>query len=427
MNASSIPCRYTPQGWFAAGTVGNACADPKYVEGCIFWIDPTNTTRHFVDSCDTAPCGANACGAGLHTIGSGILQFDDSPAHFDCSMWSTSCDKATAASCDAPETAALSAVEKLCLGQTSCSIPASAAVFGTPTCRGAVSLGVVASGCTAAPAPLATVYVFDFGQSMSGVATLQLPTAAMPGTAITLKYAEVLKSDSSGTVKMDWCNGNEADACVCPAGAINCANQTDRVILSGNAAKDGTTFTPSFTYHGYRYVQVEGLHSAPTADTLTANFVHTAVRETGKIKFNASLDILNKIQTAIKYTQLSNFHSHPTDCPTREKRGWTGDSQITSAGASMNFDTGSFYDNWLQVFGDHQDVGCALHGKEPVFPQGPADKCCNPKVGSFGCDYSGIPDGPGGFNETSGSIADVVPFTYVCQICHPPPIHPVCG
>ena len=59
---------------------------------------------------------------------------------------------------------------------------------------------------------------------------------------------------------------------------------------------------------------------------------------------------LNKIQKAYIYTQLSNMHSHPTDCPTREKRGWTGDSQLTSGGAALNFDALTFYGTAFGTF-----------------------------------------------------------------------------
>jgi hypothetical protein len=114
----------------------------------------------------------------------------------------------------------------------------------------------------------------------------------------------------TGTVKMDWCA--EADDCACGGTSINCANQTDRVFLRGDST--GESFTPSFTYHGYRYVQVEGLLAPPTNTTLTAMFVHTAVTPTSKIHFNSSFEILNEIQTAIEYTSGARF---PTESHTR--------------------------------------------------------------------------------------------------------------
>ena len=55
----------------------------------------------------------------------------------------------------------------------------------------------------------------------------------------------------------------------------------------------------------------------PTAETLTSLRVGTRVESTGKLQFNASVDVLNKIQNAVRYTQMSNIHSHPEDCPQR--------------------------------------------------------------------------------------------------------------
>eukprot|EP01051_Picozoa_sp_SAG22_P004324 SAG22_NODE_229_length_14598_cov_13.257052_5_plen_85_part_00 len=76
---------------------------------------------------------------------------------------------------------------------------------------------------------------------------------------------------------------------------------------------------------GFRYVSIEGLPArfAPDNSTLTSHFVHSDTKVTGDIHFhNETLDILNKIQKAIVYTQRSNFHTIPTDCCQREKRGW---------------------------------------------------------------------------------------------------------
>ena len=130
---------------------------------------------------------------------------------------------------------------------------------------------------------------------------------------------QVLKPD--GTVKMDWCGGHEGHACVCTG--INCANQTDQVVLRGDAA--GETFTPTFTYHGFRYVQIEGWPAAsppPDPRSLTALFVHSAVKQTGSVVFNESLAILNGIQKAYIYTQLSN--SEDLDTPfTRNPRRYS--------------------------------------------------------------------------------------------------------
>lgn len=246
-------------------------------------------------------------------------------------------------------------------------------------------------------------FVFDFGKAMAGFATLRV-LGSPAGTKITLKYAEVLKGD--GTVNMAFCPGEGATCRVGPNDG-NFANQTDLYITGGQTEEE---FTPHFTYHGFRYVQVEGLPAGVSLyNVLTAHFVHTNVSATGDVHFERqSMQILNQIQEAIKYTQLSNMHHHPTDCPQREKRGWMGDSQITSREATLNFDTALFYKTWVTSISDAQRESCHspghMHGSTTLEQ---SLQCCDPKVPQFGCDYRGVTDN---FTNSWGSVPDVVPF-----------------
>ena len=258
-------------------------------------------------------------------------------------------------------------------------------------------------------------FVFDFGNNMAGFTRMRSATGLPPGTIATLKYGEVLNKD--GSVSQPWGHGP----------GINQANQTDRYTFRG---EPGETFTPSFTYHGFRYVQVEGLPGdiVPTASFLTALFVRTAIPRSGHVEFGGArgaaqhpagstyrYQILNEIQRAIVQTQASNVHSHPTDCPQREKRGWTGDGQVTAGQCALNFDSGAMYATWLQSMVDSAAVGCALAPKTPAFPQPAVFECCDPSHPAFGCDYTGLPPGGlhGGFSEAQGSVADVVPYMHV--------------
>lgn len=170
---------------------------------------------------------------------------------------------------------------------------------------GPPQLAVIANGCT--PAPPANDWIFDLGVNMAGVATLRLPSGVAAGTAIKLRYAEVLKAD--GDVDMAW-GGENLQA---TPGQGNCANQTDEYITHGGPETE--TYTPFFTYHGYRYVKVEGLPASitPTAGMITGHFLHSNVSVAGSVHFKKpELSILNGIQKAIKYTQLSNYYHHPT-------------------------------------------------------------------------------------------------------------------
>ena len=92
-------------------------------------------------------------------------------------------------------------------------------------------------------------------------------------------------------------------------------NQTSLYITSGRGGTE--TFRPTFSYYGVRYAALSGLPAdyTPTEKTLTALRVNTLVPRTGSVSFNASVAVLNKIQSAVLYTQQSNIHSHPRGLP----------------------------------------------------------------------------------------------------------------
>jgi len=232
-----------------------------------------------------------------------------------------------------------------------------------------VSITKVSSSATTTTATTTNnnVWVFDMSTNMAGFATLSVSRslALVPNQPLVLKYGEVLNKD--GTVHMAYCTdkGVPRSGSDCTCTGINCANQTDTFYPAPAKTTnddDAVTYTPSFTYHGFRYIQIEGFapQYTPSAKDITALFVHSAVRQTGSVHFPTNYSMLNQIQSAIVQTQLSNLHFHPTDCPQREKRGWTGDAQFTSRQANLNFDMTELYRNWLQTMANHDAAGCAL-------------------------------------------------------------------
>merc|ERR1711871_1504953 len=104
------------------------------------------------------------------------------------------------------------------------------------------------------------------------------------------------------------------------------------------------------------------------------------VESAGGVEFSASSAegrTLNKIQKSYLQTQRNNLHAIPTDCPTREKRGWMADAAVTSKSALLNFRLSSFYANWLRTMADTQSIGCSnptVRGSTPHSPY----ICCNP-------------------------------------------------
>lgn len=169
-------------------------------------------------------------------------------------------------------------------------------------------------------------FVFDFGQNFSGWVRLRAQGEA--GTRITLRFAEILLED--GTV--DQSNLRRADA-------------TDCFILGGDQTKE--TFEPRFTYHGFRYVEVQHYPGTPTADDIEGIVVYSDCRETGTMEFECPL--LGKVWQNALWSQRSNFLAVPTDCPQRDERlGWMGDIQVFLDAAAFNMEIDPFIRRFLR-------------------------------------------------------------------------------
>ena len=167
--------------------------------------------------------------------------------------------------------------------------------------------------------PKPGIFVYDFGQNLSGVVRLRAEGAA--GTEVRLRFAEVLNPD--GTLYVD---------------NLRTAKATDRFILSGQGAEE---FEPQFTFHGFRYAEITGLPSIPAQDALTAVVFHTDAPFTAKLTTGNSM--INQLWSNILWGQRSNFVGVPTDCPQRDERlGWTADAQVFWRTASYNMALASF-------------------------------------------------------------------------------------
>ena len=169
--------------------------------------------------------------------------------------------------------------------------------------------------------------VLDMGQNMVGV--VRLKVMGKSGEKIVVKYAEVL--DKAGNFYTD---------------NLRAAKCTDTYILKGGAEE---IYQPKFTFHGFRFVKLEGFTSEPTLDQVTGIVIHSAMAPTGT--FTCSDSLINQLQHNIQWGQKGNFVDVPTDCPQRDERlGWTGDAQVFSMTAAFNFDVAAFYTKWMKDF-----------------------------------------------------------------------------
>ncbi len=168
-------------------------------------------------------------------------------------------------------------------------------------------------------------YVFDFGQNFPGWVRIRATGPA--GTTITAKFAELLNPDGTA----DLAN-------------LRLAKATDSFTLAGTGEE---TFEPSFTYHGFRYVEVAGYPGVPTADDIMGVVVHSACRETGGVTFHDA-PLLQTIFDNARWSQRSNFFAVPTDCPQRDERmGWMGDIQVFMDAAAFNMEVDPFIRRFL--------------------------------------------------------------------------------
>jgi len=191
------------------------------------------------------------------------------------------------------------------------------------------------------------VALFDMGQNIAGWAQLRM--AGEAGQTVTLRYGERLHED--GTLDQ-----RAIGACI-KGGDI----QTDRYICKG---KGEEIWEPRFTYHGFQYVQVEGLNHPATLAMLRGRVVHTAFDSSGT--FDCSNEDLNRLQACTRRAYLSNFVGIPTDCPHREKNGWTGDAQLAAETGFMNVDAATSYEQWMYTLMDTQRPNGQLPGIAPT-------------------------------------------------------------
>jgi alpha-L-rhamnosidase len=167
--------------------------------------------------------------------------------------------------------------------------------------------------------------VIDFGQNLVGWVVLKVKGNA--GDTVTISHAEVLDKE-----------GNFYTA------NLRAAKAQDHYILKGGGEE---TFEPHFTWHGFRYVKLEGYPGELKPEDFTAVTLYSDMKQTGT--FTSSNPLINQLQHNIQWGQKGNFLDVPTDCPQRDERlGWTGDAQVFSRTASFNMNVNNFFDKWMK-------------------------------------------------------------------------------
>ncbi|MDR0381798.1 MAG: family 78 glycoside hydrolase catalytic domain [Oscillospiraceae bacterium] len=187
-------------------------------------------------------------------------------------------------------------------------------------------------------------YIVDMGQNFAGILTLSLTGRA--GQTATIRYGEMLNDGPMGARGNDNPDG---------AGSLYTANlrsakATDRYTFKSDQKE---TWTPTFTFHGFRYAEISGVSEAPALSDIRGLALASAMEETGA--FDSSSALLNQIYQNAFWGQRSNFLSVPTDCPQRDERmGWGADTHVFAGTGLYNMNASMFYQKWLQDVRDGQ-------------------------------------------------------------------------
>lgn len=190
-------------------------------------------------------------------------------------------------------------------------------------------------------------YLYDFGINSAGIERLKI--RGERGQQIDLQFCEFINNDGNP----DYGNIN-----FYPDGFA----QRDIYICKGQGEE---IFEPKFTYHGFRYCIVYGItEEQATNELLSFIICSSALKERGN--FRCSDDIANKLQAMTRNSTLSNFYYFPTDCPHREKNGWTGDAAVSSEHVLLNLSAEKSYKEWLRSIRKAQREDGSIPGIVPT-------------------------------------------------------------
>ncbi len=190
--------------------------------------------------------------------------------------------------------------------------------------------------------------VIDVGQVMAG--KIRIRIQAPKNTEITFQHSELLDEDGNYLHNIMGRNKQQLDTYIC-------------------RGEGEEVYEPVFTYHGFRYVKVVGYPGVLTTEHIDVLVIASDNEETGS--FSCSNQLLNQLQSNIYWSQISNFISIPTDCPQREKDGWTGDIGVYAPTALYLQDNKAFLEKWLRDLIAEQRESGSVPDAVPINTKGP--------------------------------------------------------
>ena len=196
-------------------------------------------------------------------------------------------------------------------------------------------------------------YLYLFKENRAGICRLKIK--GNPGQRVGMIFGEYISND--GRIYMDNIRFVRPEYYKLPLYI-----QKDEYICRGEGVE---TWEPAFTYHGFRYVLVTGITEEQASDDLLTYVVmNTELPERGG--FSCSDETLNRLQRMVRVATLANFYHFPTDCPHREKNGWTADAALSTEHALLNLDPAPNYYEWMRHIRASMDERGAIPGIIPT-------------------------------------------------------------
>lgn len=172
--------------------------------------------------------------------------------------------------------------------------------------------------------------VLDFGQNLAGV--VHFSVSGPRGTTVRLRHGEALDKDGNFTMANLFS----------PQPIKMPFFQEVHFTLKGEGEEE---YEPHFTVHGFRYALLEGYPGEPKPEDFYSVAIYSDMPPTGT--FECSAPLITQLHHNTEWSMKSNFLDLPTDCPQRERAGWTGDAQIFTPSACFLMDTRTFLRKWL--------------------------------------------------------------------------------
>lgn len=170
-------------------------------------------------------------------------------------------------------------------------------------------------------------WLYDFGENSAGF--FELCISGKSGQHISFAFGETIENGKLLTENHMFSGGPRV--------------QRVSYTLSGKGEEH---YIPHFSYFGYRYIKVDGITPEQAKPSLlTMLCAHSALPQRGL--FHCSDERLNQLQSCARRSTLSNFYYFPTDCPHREKNGWTGEASLSAEQTLLNFAPEKSYREWL--------------------------------------------------------------------------------